>query len=243
MMGFADKANGLLSVFDRRLRRARRAARQFAWLRPCGIKTVLDIGANVGRFASKLRLAMPDAMIYAFEPLGDCHRELLTVMSGDARFRAFNIALGETQAEITMNRSEHSPASSLLTMTKLAKELYPHTANLSREQVAVRPLDAVAAELDLQSNVLIKVDVQGYEASVIRGGMETFAKASAVLMEVCFQRLYEGQPLFDDLYELLRPMGFAFKGFQGKTRTDSDGGALFADAIFLRDGFVDRKTV
>ena len=52
------------------------------WLVGLGVKTVLDIGANVGRFAITARKLFPDAHIYAFEPLPDC---LEKAVPADAR--------------------------------------------------------------------------------------------------------------------------------------------------------------
>ena len=119
-------------------------------------------------------------------------------------------------------------------MSSLHKRLYPHTVDGREETVTVRPLDSVAGELQITPNMLIKVDVQGYEDRVIRGGVETFSRAGVVLMETCFQRLFDGQLLFDDLYDLLRPMGFSFRGFLRPGRTDSNGRLVFADSIFMK---------
>ena len=46
------------------------------WIKQAGIKTVLDVGAHAGEFASAVRAVLPDARIYAFEPLPDCYDKL-----------------------------------------------------------------------------------------------------------------------------------------------------------------------
>lgn len=38
-----------------------------------GINTVLNIGANVGQFVETIRRAVPQAMMYSFEPLKECY--------------------------------------------------------------------------------------------------------------------------------------------------------------------------
>jgi ubiquinone/menaquinone biosynthesis C-methylase UbiE len=39
------------------------------WLKNTGIQSVLDIGANTGQFAKKIRWIFPNVKIYAFEPI------------------------------------------------------------------------------------------------------------------------------------------------------------------------------
>jgi len=52
----------------------RRAPRfePYEWLKGMNIRTVLDIGANIGQFASQFHRLLPDARLYSFEPLEDC---------------------------------------------------------------------------------------------------------------------------------------------------------------------------
>ncbi|MFM6082296.1 MAG: FkbM family methyltransferase, partial [Dolichospermum sp.] len=65
-----------------------RAERQKTlWLENCGIKTVLDIGANEGQFAKYINQILPEAMIYSFEPLPDCHEKLVTNSSNIKKFQ------------------------------------------------------------------------------------------------------------------------------------------------------------
>jgi len=226
--------SGLRRAARKILGRSDRAGKHYLWLQTCGIRTVLDVGANVGRFAAKMRAVLPDAKIYAFEPLAECYGGLTQRFAGDVNVEVLNFALGECEGSTTIHHSTHSPASSLLEMSSLHKRLYPHTVDGRQETIIVRPLDSVAGELAITPNMLIKVDVQGYEDRVIRGGAETFSRADVVLMETCFQKLFDGQLLFDDLYDLLRPMGFSFRGFLRPGRTDSNGRLVFADSVFIK---------
>lgn len=46
------------------------------WLKEMDIKSVLDIGANEGQFASLIRILLPDATINSFEPIPQCYEKL-----------------------------------------------------------------------------------------------------------------------------------------------------------------------
>lgn len=215
-------------------RRRRKDWWKYRWLRAQSIGTVLDIGANTGQFATRVRHALPEAQIYSFEPLADCYQRLVGRMGGDPKFLAFPVALGDAPGQAVIHRSAHRPASSLLEQSDLLKRIYPEAGPSEPETITIRTLDEVATSLKLTGNVLVKIDVQGYEDRVIRGGTKTIASAKALLMEISFQKLYEGQLLFEGLFDLVRPLGFTFHGLQGQALDETTGQLLFGDAVFLK---------
>lgn len=206
---------------------------EFDWLKQLNIKSVLDVGANTGQFASKIRGILPDVNIYSFEPLADSYAELVSVTANWERFTAFNFALGSEETETTIYRSESSPSSSILPMCALHKEAFPHTKDFTRQVIRVKPLDRL--NLLLEDNLLVKIDVQGYEEQVIAGGRRTINRAKLAIVETSFEVLYEGQPLFASIYDAFCRMGFAYHGNLEQLRSPLDGNILQADSIFIKD--------
>lgn len=204
------------------------------WLQEMNFQTVLDVGANVGQFATAARAILPDAAIYSFEPLPDCFSELERRMSGAGKFRAFNVGLGAVRGEMQFNRSSFAPSSSFRTMAALHKQTYPWTAGAEAVTVTVETLDEMAAKLELVEPILLKIDVQGYEDQVLAGGRTACSRVAAAIVEVSFEPLYEGQPLFDDIYRTLNGMGLVYKGNLDVAADRKTGRNLYADAIFLR---------
>ena len=88
--------------------------------------------------------------------------------------------------------------------------------------------------LILRPEILIKMDVQGFEDRVISGGIATFRKAKAVITEVNFANLYEEQLSFDVLYRMLKDLGFNYRGSIYTKFHPNSGSSLFSDAIFIR---------
>lgn len=205
---------------------------------PLRIKTVLDIGANTGKVARELRHTFPDAHIHSFEPLPSCFSELTKAMQGDTRFTAYNIALGETEGDMMMEESSFHPSSSLLPMTALHKKLYPKSAGSVQKKIKVKRLDDVMRDVELSKNIFIKMDVQGFEDHVIRGGSEVVKKASAIQIETAFVTLYEGQPLFDDIYCLLSDLGFAYYGDVGRHYSPETGKLIYEESLFVKKELV-----
>ena len=77
------------------------------------------------------------------------------------------------------------------------------------------------------------MDVQGFEDQVIRGGESTIARARLCIVELSFRPLYDGAPLFEDVYPLLQALGFRMAGFSSSIRA-SDGGMISIDGVFER---------
>lgn len=208
---------------------------KFVWLTNQNIKTILDIGANTGQFARMIHEVLPEAKVYSFEPLQDCYEELVEKMKGVPNFKAFNVALGAEDGETEIHRSEFSPSSSLLPMGDLHKRAFPQTSRETLERISVKRLDGMADLLTCDGGLLVKLDVQGYEDQVIAGGYETFRKAKVIIIETSFQVLYNGQPLFAAMFDMLRRLGFAYRGNLDQLRNPLDGSVLQSDSIFIRE--------
>lgn len=146
------------------------AAQKELWLKNIGVKTILDIGANTGQFATSIHQIFPEAMLYSFEPLLNCYEELVTNLKDVSRFQAFNLALGDLSGEVEMYHNKYSPSSSLLNMKELHKDSFPWTQEVQIQKVNIVRLDDLADDLEIYSPMLIKLDVQGFEDKVISGG-------------------------------------------------------------------------
>ncbi len=204
-------------------------------LKQFDIKTVLDIGANIGQSAFEFRALLPHAYIYSFEPLPDCFKKLTKAMSTDVHFKAFSFALGAEDAQASINKSSYDQASSLMEMADAHKQAMPHTAGVAGSVIVeVKRLDDVAKNLTLVPDMLIKMDVQGFENQVIQGGQETIRKAKVVLIENSFVELYVGQALFDDIYEKMKSLGFTYQGALSQKYDPTNGNILFEDSLFVR---------
>jgi len=210
-------------------------AQKFMWMSSLGINTVIDIGAHVGEFAMQIHAIVSDASIFSFEPLQDAFSQLQANLASVPKFHALRYALGDSNATKVMHRNEFGASSSLLPMTDIHKKAFPFTVHETCESVEVRRLDDVTGDLCLQDNILVKIDVQGYEDKVILGGERLIARAKLIVVEVSFQTLYERQPLFDEIYRALRSKGFVYIGNLDQLTSPLDGSVLQADAIFLRE--------
>jgi len=135
----------------------------------------VDVGANVGSYTI-LAGAVVGAKCLAFEPIPETYRHLIRNINLNgigATVAAQNIGIGNEDGELRFS-------SDLDTVN--------HVLGASEESaggvaVPVKTLDAVAAD---SHPAVIKIDVEGFETSVIDGGSATLRSESllAVVMEL-----------------------------------------------------------
>jgi len=201
------------------------------------IATVIDIGANKGQFAKKMRHKFPQSQILAFEPIPDAYHVLKHW--GDRQgnqVKVFNLALGEKPDILEINSHVlFSASSSLLPTTKLCENLYPMVKEQEKIKIKQSTLDHEISQLGhpLPSNLLVKIDVQGYEDRVIKGGKQTLAQAKACILEVSLDGLYQGQCQFRDIFYLLDDLGLRYAGNVDQVIA-KDGHVRYLNALFLR---------
>ena len=201
---------------------------------PLDIKTIIDIGANTGDYAKEMRKLFPQSTIYSFEPLSSCFEALNLTMANDKNFKSYNTALGNEKGTTAINKSSFHPSSSILTMSDIHKHLYPKSKDSQQETISITTLDDILEREPLKKNVLIKMDVQGFEDKVIVGGQTIIDQASVVIIETSFVSLYQNQPLFEDIYALMMDLGFMYYGDLHRHYSKTTNRLIYEDSIFIK---------
>jgi FkbM family methyltransferase len=211
------------------------ASRNRVWLQKANINTIIDVGAHMGEFASGVKSILPHAQTYSFEPQPECHLALTERMQKYDKAKTFCMALGSQSGEMTFYKSEFSKSSSLLPMSDLHKEAFPWSSGGQTTKVMVSTLDDQFTDVQLVQNVLLKLDVQGFELEVLKGGPRTLEQVKFVLAETSVGgELYQGEATFNDLYDYLKQFGFHYGGNWDQMVNPQDGIMLQVDALFVR---------
>jgi FkbM family methyltransferase len=198
------------------------------------IQTIIDIGANEGQFAKKIKKHFPQARIYAFEPLPVPFQKLSRwAQAYPNQVIPFNLALGETTTTIEMQSHLYfNPSSSVLATTPLCETIFPMVKKQETVSLPQSTLDQVMQGHDLRPDILIKLDVQGYEDRVLRGGLTTLKQAKACIIEVSLDPLYEAQAQFRDIFALLDGLGYVYAGNLDQMLA-RDGHVRYFNAVFI----------
>ena len=202
------------------------------------IRSIVDVGANSGQFAKAITTFFPEAKIYCIEPLPDVFHQLdCWARNQNGKVKTFNFGLGDSRGISEMHHHvDHNYSSSLLRTTDYAKSIYPQMKRQSPLTINITTLDSFVNDLSepLVGDILIKLDVQGYEDRVIRGGMETFRKARACILEINLDNLYEYQADFQDMTGQLHNLGYRYIGNLDQTYA-GDGHVIFIDSVFIKN--------
>jgi FkbM family methyltransferase len=199
--------------------------------RAAAIRSVYDIGAHTGTWTLLAKAILPDAVIQAFEPLARHQQAFARRIGPIGGITLHTVALGSQNRQDLLHVTDFSDASSLLPLAADGRHEWGVT-EVDRVQVGVRRLDDYQQERRLPLPDLIKLDVQGSELDVLRGGEACLRHARAVLLEVSFAEYYEGQCLFHDVVSFLAQRNFHVKAFGEST---AKGTILSqADMLFVR---------
>jgi FkbM family methyltransferase len=199
--------------------------------KPLGIRTVYDIGASVGTWSLLAKAVIPDARVEAFEPLPAHCAKFDGIVRSVPDVHLHRIALGAENSPALLQVTDFSDASSLLPLAEAGRSAFGLQV-VEQVPTTVCRLDDYRKANMLPAPDLIKLDVQGYELAVLKGGIDCVRSAKAVITEVSFREYYEGQCLFHDLVHLLADIGMSVAAFGEHARL---GQILTqADALFLR---------
>ncbi len=205
---------------------------EFKWLNiDYDLSTLVDIGCNDGEFGNFLRGYFGINRVLAFEPLLSYKSHLEGL-----GFELFPVALGEKNGEVDFIINEQDASSSILPMSEMMKSQFPGVIESSSTTVPVRKLDDELTGYDLQDDIVIKIDAQGVEDSIIRGGRKIFSRAKAVIIEMSFVPMYEGQSLFNEVHALLDECGHELTGFKNQICTVKERRPLFAHCVYQKKG-------
>lgn len=185
-------------------------------------------------FSRCAHFVFPNAAIHAFEPLQDCYGQLCKLKGTVKSLECYNVAVAGNNCETTFHHSSYDYSSSLLPMGDIHKAAFPYSAGDCIEKVQAVTLDGILDGKQLETPILMKIDVQGSEGAVLEGATKTLQQTNYLLCEMSFVPLYENQILFDALYQRLNDFGFRFFGQLGELRHPKTSEVLQVDALFIR---------
>lgn len=145
----------------------------------------------------------------------------------------YHFALGNVNDKVSFKKSSHHPSSSFLQILKVNKTHSDAGRSVSID-VPIRRLDDVFNKCDILSPILLKMDVEGFELEVIKGGEETISLAKIVIIETSFEEIFEGQPLFADILNTMMKLGFKYYGNIDMLFPDDSGWFLQENSVFKR---------
>ena len=178
------------------------------FLSPRRLTEVVDIGANPidGDPPYAPMLCAGLCRVTGFEPQDEALLELQKKKGPNELYLPY--AVGDGRAH-TLNVCVASGMTSLFEPDPATLELFdvlrPLGKVIRRVRLETRRLDDIA---EIQHLDFLKIDIQGGELAVFKGGTQKLAGAVAVQAEVSFVTLYKDQPAFGEVDLEMRRQGF-----------------------------------
>jgi FkbM family methyltransferase len=190
----------------------------------------VDVGANVGSY-SILAGAVSGADCIAIEPVPRTFRHLqdnLRLNALEGRSRALNIAIGAAPGRILMTTDEDSTCH-VVTEREGA-------APVAKLEVPVETLDGVLAG---RTPTLLKIDVEGFETSVIEGATTTLAAPSLLALIIELRGHGERYGFDEELaHGKIRAAGFRparYEPFERRLTALDERSPDLANVLYCRD--------
>ena len=226
---------GVLSRFGFELVRLRRPHTRFLQqlLQERAINFLLDVGANQGQYAIRMRALGYHDRLHSYEPGAEAFRLLSKHAHGDALWQVFHCALGATDETRLLHVSRDSVSSSLLRVTAPHIRAAPDSVIAHTESVTIQRLDTVL-HLATSDRVWLKMDTQGSELDVLLGATEALKQVEVVQSEISLVPCYDGQSDYTDILDTLHLAGFRLVFVEPGTQQLDTGELLQFDGIFAR---------
>lgn len=165
-----------------------------------------DVGANLGTVSAYVATSFPHVQTFAFEPNPEIFRSLNALFTRHPRVKVYPFALSNEDADVVMTIPKGKSVGGSIE----GIDYVLRTSNLTQQDVEQAKVQAfkgdslVAKAPNLSAPNVIKIDVEGHEASVIEGLKETVARYRPAII---FEHLY----LSDADVSKLIPHGYSIR--------------------------------
>ena len=190
-------------------------------------RTLLDVGAHIGTFSLAFLQAFPECVPTLVEPNPFCE-EALAKLPFERRMAAASDENGEAELFLTKEWLQSTGTS-----------LYRENTDFFRDEVTIKRTVPKARLDDLFAGRrfdFVKIDTQGSELDVLRGGETVLRGADYILIEISLVNYNAGAAPAEAVIAQLASMGFApvdLTDFH-RLRGVQEGGLLQIDLLFRR---------
>lgn len=153
---------------------------------PSDVRTIVDLGANIGISAAYLSARFPGAQILCVEPVAENVEMLHMNQLGNWRVR--HCAVGDHDGAVEIGVSRWWGSGSIVEHMWRARQSrsnrFEHEFAMPSRQVESRRLSTLLEEESLTSVDVLKMDIEGAEAMVFRSDTDWLRRVSILMIEI-----------------------------------------------------------
>ncbi|MEX0875106.1 MAG: FkbM family methyltransferase [Actinomycetota bacterium] len=153
---------------------------------------VFDVGANIGLHSIALAQLAPKGFVHAVEPIPRTagHLEANLRRNGVTNAEVHRVALGSAPGELTIYENrEFAAGSTVIDDSSFVARTYADRTMTESEEsqgsfvkVPTTTLDLLGVQRGFDKLDLVKIDAEGHDIEVLRGGIETIRSMNATAL-------------------------------------------------------------
>ncbi len=191
--------------------------------------SILDIGANIGEFYGQSVGYFPDAYYYLIEPNPECE-EALQSLGVDYYLGA----VSDVEKEATLFIST-------LQFRCTGNSFYREkTYFFAEDKIKQHTLTTTTLDILFQNKVfdLIKIDTQGSELDILKGGKNLIQQAKGAILELARVEYNTGAPQGSEVTSYMEELGFIKRERLGTNFNPETRELVHEDYLFIRKDFI-----
>lgn len=192
---------------------------------------IIDIGAHKGEMSKLFHRLWPNAHIIAIEANKD---HISTLESLGKWITVHHALLGDEEKIVEYYRMTSKYYIDTGNSIYVENTMYFSPGNYETIKKKMSTLDNIIVD-KLPHLDIIKMDVQGAELDIIRGGERIINNARILIIEVSILQYNKGAPLFDTIYKELSNRGWVLVDII-ENHYSTHGDLLQIDIMVIKDG-------
>ena len=198
------------------------------------IDYVLDIGANEGQFAEEIRKYGFKKDILSYEPMTSAYKKLSKKSKSSNNWKIYNNGFGDKVGQKTLNISQNSVSSSILSLNKKSLIYEPKSKYVAKETINLTTLNKVLTQNKFKKKkIFVKIDTQGYEKKILLGASKVLKKIKGIMLEVSVVAIYKGERDFIEMIKFMKKKGFYVWAIERGFSNKNTGRVFQLDIIFI----------
>jgi FkbM family methyltransferase len=159
------------------------------------IKTVVDIGANIGNYTIALKNAYPNSTIHSFEPNSINYQRLKynIELNNFKNIKVNQLGLSDKKGELKLFFDEKNMGAATLA----------ENVGSMHETILLDTLDNYCSQNNITNIDLLKIDIEGGEINCLKGAVDILSKTTKGIIQLevdyghCKRLGYSAKELFD----------------------------------------------
>lgn len=200
------------------------------------VSSILDVGGHCGDWAAMARSAFPRADVLILEPQQQMKPSLDAFCAANPGCRWKNAAAGAAPGELTFHVWDDDTCSSFLPSVGMSFGLQTRPRT-----VPVVTIDALLESGELKPPQVVKIDTQGFELEVLKGGSRLFGTCELFILEATLIPFLKDMPPAHEVLGFMLDRGYVLYDIAGTLRRPLDGALTQLDLCFVPEtGFLRR---